>query len=108
MQQTGCRVTSITLSQEQKVLAEERIKMAGLSERITVLLRDYRLMRVEEGEERFDKIVSIEMLEAVGAEYLETYFGCVEMLLKEEGGIAVFQCITMPEEVCIVFLFGMT
>jgi cyclopropane-fatty-acyl-phospholipid synthase len=45
----------------------------------------------------YDKIVSIEMLEAVGKEYLSTYFACIDRLLKKDGGIAVFQCITMPE-----------
>jgi len=48
---------------------------------------------------RYDKVVSIEMLEAVGKEFLDTYFECVDKLLKAEGGVAVFQCITMPETV---------
>jgi cyclopropane-fatty-acyl-phospholipid synthase len=45
----------------------------------------------------YDKVVSIEMIEAVGKEFLGTYFGRVDGLLKRDGGIAVFQCITMPE-----------
>ncbi len=45
----------------------------------------------------YDKVISIEMLEAVGREFLDTYFGCINKLLKPEGGIGVFQCITMPE-----------
>lgn len=93
---TGCRVTSLTLSREQKVLAEERIAAAGLDDRITVLLCDYRELELPDGK-LFDKIVSIEMLEAVGKEYLATYFGCIDRLLKEDGGVAMFQCITMPE-----------
>ncbi|ATY66282.1 methoxy mycolic acid synthase 1 [Cordyceps militaris] len=93
---TGCRVTSLTLSKEQKSLAEDRIEAAGLRDRITVLLCDYRELELPEGK-RFDKIVSIEMLEAVGREYLATYFGCIDRLLKEDGGVAMFQCITMPE-----------
>ncbi|KAK3687240.1 cyclopropane-fatty-acyl-phospholipid synthase [Podospora appendiculata] len=92
---TGCRVTSLTLSREQKVLAEERIAAAGLSDRIDVLLTDYRALPVPETP--YDKIVSIEMLEAVGQEFLGTYFACIDRQLKKEGGIAVFQCITMPE-----------
>ncbi|KAL8832299.1 MAG: hypothetical protein Q9191_000353 [Dirinaria sp. TL-2023a] len=96
VQETGCRVTSLTLSKEQKELAEDRIKAAGLSAQIRVLLCDYRAMSARENKS-YDKIVSIEMLEAVGREYLETYFGCISRLLKPEGGIAVFQCITMPE-----------
>lgn len=93
---TGCRVTSTTLSIEQKELAEQRIREAGLSHRITVILCDYRNLEVPPNG-GYDKIVSIEMLEAVGKEYLETYFRCINKLLKREGGIACFQCITMPE-----------
>ncbi|KAH8651028.1 cyclopropane-fatty-acyl-phospholipid synthase [Xylariales sp. PMI_506] len=95
VRQTGCRVTSLTLSKEQKQLAEERIRAAGLSDRIEVKLMDYRKLEVTE--KPYDKIVSIEMLEAVGKEFLATYFACVEKLLKKDGGIAMFQCITMPE-----------
>lgn len=104
VQQTGCRVTSLTLSTEQKSLAEDRIAAAGLTERIEVLLCDYRALPIPKEGGRYDKIVSIEMLEAVGKEFLETYFVCVDKLLKEDGGIACFQCITMPETVSS-FLF---
>lgn len=98
VEKTGCRVTSLTLSEEQKRLAEDRIKAAGFQDKIGVLLCDYRSLPVakEEGS-KYDKVVSIEMLEAVGAEYLETYFRCVDNLLKSESGVAVFQCITIPE-----------
>lgn len=96
VQQTGCRITSLTLSREQKELAEDRIAEAGLTDRIEVLLCDYRALPMPK-EGPYDKIVSIEMLEAVGREFLDTYFGCINKLLKPEGGIAVFQCITMPE-----------
>lgn len=95
VQKTGCRITSLTLSKEQKVLAEDRIAKAGLSDRIEVLLMDYRALPVPQ--RPYDKIVSIEMLEAVGREFLSTYFACIHKLLKKDGGIAVFQCITMPE-----------
>jgi len=94
---TGCRVTSLTLSAEQKTLADERIRQAGFQDKIQVLLCDYRSLPIPHESEKYDKIVSIEMLEAVGAEYLETYFRCVDQLLKTDGGVAVFQCITMPE-----------
>ncbi|KAB2569302.1 Tuberculostearic acid methyltransferase UfaA1 [Lasiodiplodia theobromae] len=98
VQTTGCRVTSLTLSTEQKELAEERIREAGLEDRIEVLLCDYRALPPPQNERRaYDKIISIEMLEAVGKEFLVTYFECVNRLLKKDGGIAVFQCITMPE-----------
>ncbi|KAK7431384.1 hypothetical protein QQZ08_002155 [Neonectria magnoliae] len=95
VRRTGCQVTSLTLSKEQKVLAEERIEAAGYSAHIEVKLMDYRALPVTE--KPYDKIVSIEMLEAVGQEYLATYFECIDRLLKRDGGIAVFQCITMPE-----------
>ncbi|GME50006.1 Cyclopropane-fatty-acyl-phospholipid/mycolic acid synthase [Neofusicoccum parvum] len=98
VQTTGCRVTSLTLSTEQKELAEERIRDAGLEDRIEVLLCDYRALPPPQNENgAYDKIISIEMLEAVGKEFLVTYFECVNRLLKKDGGIAVFQCITMPE-----------
>jgi len=95
---TGCRVTSLTLSVEQKELAEKRIAEAGFSDRIEVLLCDYRALPVPK-EGPYDKVVSIEMLEAVGREFLTTYFECIHRLLKPEGGIGVFQCITIPEAV---------
>lgn len=91
---TGCRVTSLTLSIEQKELAEKRIAAAGFTDKIEVMLMDYRALPVPQTP--YDKIISIEMLEAVGSEYLETYFQCIHRLLKKDG-IAVFQCITMPE-----------
>lgn len=92
----GCRVTSLTLSKEQKHLAEQRIREVGMSEKIDVQMCDYRKHQ-KEGGGRYDKIISIEMLEAVGRDYLGTYFNCVDRLLKSDGGIAVFQCITIPE-----------
>lgn len=93
---TGCRVTSLTLSIEQKALAEQRIAEAGLSDKIKVQLMDYRALPVPQTP--YDKVVSIEMLEAVGKEYLHTYFAMIHRVLKKDGGIAVFQCITMPEQ----------
>ena len=98
VRETGCHVISLTLSKEQKELAEERIRDAGLESKIEVRLCDYRAMQMPE-EGPFDKVVSIEMLEAVGREFLVTYFQCVDKLLKRDGGIAAFQCITIPEAV---------
>ncbi|RIL06516.1 MAG: SAM-dependent methyltransferase [Proteobacteria bacterium] len=89
--QTGCRVTSITLSQEQLKLARKRAFELGLSERVKFELIDYRKVQGS-----FDKVVSIEMLEAVGKEFLPDYFGAIERLLKPDG-IAVVQVITMPD-----------
>jgi cyclopropane-fatty-acyl-phospholipid synthase len=88
---TGCRVTSLTLSEEQKKLADARIAAAGMSDRIEIKLCDYR-----ELEGTFDKIVSVEMLEQVGHEFLGTFFKCCERLLKPQG-IAVIQVITLPD-----------
>lgn len=90
--QTGCKVTTITLSVEQKKLAEERIAAAGLTEKIEVRLIDYRHV-----EGTFDKIVSIEMIEAVGKEFLGDYFSAISRLLKP-GGKAVIQAITIPDQ----------
>ena len=96
VEKTGCRVTSLTLSREQKELAEKRIAAAGFTDNIEVLLCDYRALPMPR-DGQYDKVISIEMLEAVGREYLATYFTCIDKLLKPEDGIAVFQCITMPE-----------
>src|ERR1700761_1854011 len=96
VQRTACRITSLTLSREQKDLADRRIAEAGLTDNIEVLLCDYRALPMPR-EGPYDKIVSIEMIEAVGREFLATYFECIHKLLKPDGGIAVFQCITMPE-----------
>lgn len=87
----GCRVTSVTLSVEQQKLATERIAEAGLSHRVEVVLQDYRTITG-----KFDKIVSIEMLEAVGHRYLKSYFRkCTELLEKE--GILAVQVIVCPD-----------
>jgi cyclopropane-fatty-acyl-phospholipid synthase len=87
----GCHVTSVTISKEQFDLAVERIKEAGLAELIDVQLRDYRDITGE-----YDKIVSIEMFEAVGVEYFETFFQKCSSVLKPGGRIAM-QVITVPD-----------
>jgi cyclopropane-fatty-acyl-phospholipid synthase len=86
----GAQVTSLTISVEQQRLAQERIAAAGASDRIEVLIRDYR-----EAEGSYDAIVSVEMLEAVGEQYWPAYFGAVDRLLAP-GGWAAVQTITMP------------
>ncbi|KAJ0109037.1 hypothetical protein J7T55_002229 [Diaporthe amygdali] len=91
---SGCRVTTVTLNDEQKLLAEERIMQAGLNDRVRVLKADYRELN---GIGPFDKIVSIEMIEHVGHEFLGTFFECMDRYLKVHGGIGYFQCITIPE-----------
>ncbi|KAI9293392.1 cyclopropane-fatty-acyl-phospholipid synthase [Neoconidiobolus thromboides FSU 785] len=92
---TGCKVTTLTLSIEQKLLAEKKIAEAGYDTKINVVLMDYRDL-LKSGM-KFDKIISIEMIEAVGKEYLSTYFNCCHSVLKEEGGIMVLQGITIHE-----------
>ena len=87
----GCKVTTVTISQEQYKLATERIKKENLTDKVSVLLKDYRLL-----EGKFDKIVSIEMLEAVGHKFLETYFRKCNELLKKDGILAI-QVITCPD-----------
>lgn len=87
----GCHVTTTTISEEQYKLATERVAKEGLSDKITVLLKDYR-----ELEGSFDKIVSIEMLEAVGHKFLETYFAKCASLLKKDGMLGL-QVITSPD-----------
>src|SRR6201996_9570122 len=87
----GCKVTSLTISEEQHKMAVERVEEAGLSDRVEILLKDYRLM-----EGTFDKIVSVEMLEAVGFSFMEVYFKKVNSLLKKNGILAL-QVITSPD-----------
>lgn len=87
----GCKVTGITISQAQFDEATRRVQEAGLSDHIDIRLVDYRKV-----EGQFDKIASIEMLEAVGDKYLETYFRQCTRLLKP-GGMLAFQVITVPD-----------
>jgi cyclopropane-fatty-acyl-phospholipid synthase len=89
--QVGCHVTTATLSREQFALARERVAKEGLSDRVEVLLCDYRHL-----EGRYDKLVSIEMIEAVGARYLDTYFAKVAQLLEPDG-LALIQAITIED-----------
>jgi cyclopropane-fatty-acyl-phospholipid synthase len=85
----GCRVHGITLSREQLALATERIAARGLSHLITLEIIDYReLARTRPGS--FDKILSVEMVEAVGSNYLSAYMGALDSLLAPNG-IVVLQ-----------------
>ena len=88
----GCRVTTTTISQEQYEHTRAEVAARGLQDRITVLCQDYRKL-----EGSFDKLVSIEMIEAVGHEFYESYFQCVSRLLKPTGK-AVIQAITIPDQ----------
>jgi cyclopropane-fatty-acyl-phospholipid synthase len=87
----GCRVTTTTISDEQYTLAEKRIAASGLSHRIRLLRKDYRHLGG-----KFDKLVSIEMIEAVGHQYLNTFFQICSRLLKANG-MMLLQAITIVD-----------
>ncbi|KAL0581175.1 hypothetical protein V5O48_000865 [Marasmius crinis-equi] len=89
-------IDTITLSVHQQALARERIAAAGLSDRIKVHLMDYRNMPPE-WEGVFDRVISIEMIEAVGKEFLVTYWRTIDWAMKKKGGVGVVQSITIPE-----------
>ena len=91
----GATVRTITLSVEQKALADRRIAAAGLSDRVSVELCDYR--DVGRNGEQYDAVVSVEMIEAVGFDYWQTYFETLDAVLAPGGTIAV-QAITMPHD----------
>ena len=94
----GCKVTGITLSVEQKALAEERVKEAGVGHLVTFEVCDYRTFcRRKENLGKFDRIVSCEMIEAVGHEHLGEFFWAVEQVLAQDG-ILVMGAITTPEQ----------
>lgn len=85
----GCRVTTTTLSREQHRWATERMARAGLQDRVEVLLCDYRDLRGE-----YDKLVSVEMIEAVGQRYLPAFFRTCQARLRPGGRMAL-QAITI-------------
>ena len=88
----GCRVTTTTLSQAQYELTRERVRAAKFDERITLLLKDYRDL-----DGVYDKLVSIEMIEAVGHDFFDTYFGKCAALLKDDG-LMLLQAITIADQ----------
>jgi cyclopropane-fatty-acyl-phospholipid synthase len=89
----GATVRSVTLSSEQQVLARERVAAAGLADRVDVELRDYRHVTGD----RYDVVLSVEMVEAVGHDYWPTYFRTIDRLLAP-GGRAGIQAILMPHD----------
>ena len=90
-ERTGARLTATTISEEQYKYARERIETLGVADRISIVKQDYRNLTGQ-----FDRVVSIEMIEAVGHEYLPTYFSKIANLLTTEGA-AMIQAITMPD-----------
>jgi cyclopropane-fatty-acyl-phospholipid synthase len=88
----GCRVTTTTLSQQQFNYAKQMIEQQGLQDRITLLLKDYRDL-----EGQYDKLVSVEMIEAVGYRFLPVYFNKLEELLRPKGRLLI-QAITIADK----------
>lgn len=88
----GCRVTTTTLSREQYAYTARRIAEEGLTDRITLLQQDYR-----EIEGHFDRLISVEMIEAVGHQYLDTYLATLDRLLTHDG-LALLQAITIRDQ----------
>ncbi|QMV13834.1 SAM-dependent methyltransferase [Vibrio spartinae] len=91
-QHYGCQVTTTTISEQQYAYAQAEIERLGLSEQITLLKQDYRLL-----DGQFDKLVSIEMIEAVGKSYLPSYVAKCQSLLKPGGRMAI-QAITIADQ----------
>jgi cyclopropane-fatty-acyl-phospholipid synthase len=89
----GCRVTGITLSEEQARYARRRLEARGLGDRVEIRIVDYR-----DVEGRYDAVVSIEMLEAVGHRYLDDFFAGCDRVLRPGGRVAL-QTITIPDRV---------
>ncbi|CDO69847.1 hypothetical protein BN946_scf184884.g6 [Trametes cinnabarina] len=89
-------VDTLTLSTQQAELARARAAAAGVADRVHVHLMDYRSMP-REWEGAFDRLVSVEMVEAVGREYMETYWAKIDWALNKETGVGVVQGITIPE-----------
>lgn len=87
----GCRVTTTTISREQFELATQRVRDAGLEDQVTVLLRDYRDL-----DGRYDRLVSVEMIEAVGWQYFDDYFRRCDQLLSDDG-LMLLQAITIDD-----------
>ncbi len=92
--QYRCRVTTTTISQQQYTVAVQRVKEAGLTDRVTVILKDYR--DLPQLTQQFDKLVSIEMIEAVGYQFFETFFAVCSRMLKPNG-LMLIQGITIDE-----------
>ena len=88
----GCKVTTTTISKQQYEVAQQRVIAAALQDKVTLLLEDYRDLRGS-----YDKLVSIEMIEAVGHQYLDTYFAKCSDLLKPNG-IMLIQAITIQDQ----------
>ncbi|XP_039122010.1 LOW QUALITY PROTEIN: uncharacterized protein LOC120258614 [Dioscorea cayenensis subsp. rotundata] len=94
VKQTGCKYTGITLSKEQLHYAQSRVKDAGLEDRITFLLCDYRQLPRSR---KYNRIISCEMIEHIGHEYMGEFFSCCDSVLAEDG-VFVLQFSSIPDE----------
>ncbi|XVF62811.1 hypothetical protein PTKIN_Ptkin09bG0038500 [Pterospermum kingtungense] len=94
VKRTGCKYTGISLSEEQVKFAQSKVKEAGLKDNIEILLCDYRQLPKTC---KYDRIISVEMIEHVGDEYMGEFFRCCESLLAEDG-LFILQFISIPEE----------
>jgi cyclopropane-fatty-acyl-phospholipid synthase len=90
---SGCRVTTTTISRQQFELASQRVRAAGLEGQVTVLLEDYRDL-----DGRYDRLVSVEMIEAVGWQYFDDYFRRCDELLTDDG-LMLLQAITIDDRI---------
>ncbi|KAL0388381.1 UNVERIFIED_CONTAM: Sphingolipid C9-methyltransferase 1 [Sesamum radiatum] len=104
VKRTGCRYTGITLSEKQLQYAEQKVKEAGLQDQIQLLLCDYR--QLPKGY-KYDRIISCEMIEHVGHEFIEEFFKCCESALAENG-ILVLQFISVADEKYDEFRFSLS
>ncbi|XP_040375123.1 uncharacterized protein LOC112196848 isoform X2 [Rosa chinensis] len=94
VKRTGCRYTGITLSEEQLKFAEKKVKDAGLQHRIKFLLCDYRQLP---SDHKYDRIISCEMLEHVGHEFMDEFFSCCESVLAKNG-LFILQFTSIADE----------
>jgi cyclopropane-fatty-acyl-phospholipid synthase len=92
-QNFGCRVTTTTISDQQFKLAKERIADSGVADRIDLVMKDYRDLKG-----KYDRLVSIEMIEAVGHHYLDDFFRSCSQLLKPDG-VMLLQAITITDQI---------
>jgi cyclopropane-fatty-acyl-phospholipid synthase len=100
-----CKIDTITLSVHQKDLAEKRIQAAGVSDRVTIHLMDFREVRSKaEWEGAFDRFISVEMIENIGKDFITEYWDVVDWALKPKTAVGVVQVITMPEARKLVLL----
>ena len=103
----GAHVHTITLSSEQLALARQRVAAAGMADRVVIELLDYRAVPATHPGRQYDAVVSVEMIEAVGAEYWTSYFQTIDAVLAPGGRVGI-QAITMPHDRMLATRGGFT